>query len=105
MPVKLFEYLGAGLPVIASNMPQFTELLQGCGVQVNPKDVIQIRMTIEKLLANEAGMAEMSRVGRERIVKSFCWENDGRKLVDFCTEICAARGPAPSGSPARPWSR
>jgi glycosyltransferase involved in cell wall biosynthesis len=87
MPIKLFEYLGAGLPVIASDMPHFAELLQGCGVQVNPKDVAQIRTTITTLLSDEAGMAKMSRVGRERVMQYFRWEDDGRKLVDFYTKI------------------
>jgi glycosyltransferase involved in cell wall biosynthesis len=87
MPIKLFEYLGAGLPVIASDMPHFAGLLQGCGVQVNPKNVAQIRATIARLLSDEAGMAEMSRVGRERVMQSFRWEDDGRKLIDFYTKI------------------
>ncbi len=87
MPIKLFEYLGAGLPVIASDMPHFAGLLQGCGVQVNPKDVAQIRTTIAALLSDEAGMAKMSRVGRERVMQFFRWEDDGRKLVDFYTKI------------------
>jgi len=68
-------------------MPHFAGLLQGCGVQVNPKDVAQIRTTIAALLSDEAGMAKMSRVGRERVMQFFRWEDDGRKLVDFYTKI------------------
>jgi glycosyltransferase involved in cell wall biosynthesis len=90
MPIKLFEYLGAGLPVIASDMPEFSLMLQGCGVQVDPKDVTQIRATIEKVLADEAALAEMSKVARERVVNSFCWESEGRRLVDFCNHAVGA---------------
>jgi glycosyltransferase involved in cell wall biosynthesis len=90
MPIKLFEYLGAGLPVIASDMPQFRELLQGCGVQVNPMDVTQIRATIEEMLSDEDKMAEMSRLGRERIMTSFRWEDESRILIDFYTKLTVA---------------
>jgi glycosyltransferase involved in cell wall biosynthesis len=101
MPAKLFEYLAAGLPVIASDMPQFTQLLQGCGVQVNPKDVEQIRISIERILSDDAGLAEMSRVGRERICRSFRWEEDGLKLVNFCNRYQGHFGQPAARSPAR----
>ena len=35
-PIKLYEYLAAGIPVIASDFPEFRELLEGCGVLVDP---------------------------------------------------------------------
>jgi glycosyltransferase involved in cell wall biosynthesis len=100
MPVKLFEYLAAGLPVIASDMPQYTQLLQGCGVRVNPKDVEQIRVTIERMLSDEAALAEMSRVGRERLRRSFRWEEDGLELVSFCNRYLRPFRQAAKLSPA-----
>jgi glycosyltransferase involved in cell wall biosynthesis len=87
MPVKLWEYLGAGLPVIASDMPEYTELVQGCGIQVNPRDVAQIRVAIQRLLSNKSALQSMSKAGRERTMNFFCWENDGRKLVAFCSQL------------------
>jgi glycosyltransferase involved in cell wall biosynthesis len=94
MPIKIFEYLAAGLPVIASDMPQFTPLLQGCGVLVNPEDVAQIRTAVEALLCDEARLAEMSRIGRERIATSFRWEDDARRLVEFCNEVTTPLRPS-----------
>jgi len=87
IPMKLFEYLAAGLPVIASDMPQFAGLLQGCGVQVNPKDVAQVRATIERVLSDEVALEEMSRIGRDRAMRSFRWEDDAARLVNFCAQM------------------
>jgi glycosyltransferase involved in cell wall biosynthesis len=87
LPLKLFEYLAAGLPVIASNFPEWVELLNGCGVQVNPFDVDQIRVAIRGLLSDAARIKAMSAVARDRVLNSYCWENEGRRLVQSCCEL------------------
>jgi glycosyltransferase involved in cell wall biosynthesis len=89
MPIKIFEYLGAGLPVIASSLPQFDDVLHGCGIQVNPLDIEKVRDAIRKLLTDESMLEQMSRIGRERVLTSFCWENEARKLLEFCSEIAS----------------
>jgi glycosyltransferase involved in cell wall biosynthesis len=87
MPIKIFEYLGAGLPVIASDLPQLTSVLNGCGVQVNPMDITQVRHVVRELLTDDSLLEQMSRIGRERVLASFSWENEGQRLVEFCSEI------------------
>jgi glycosyltransferase involved in cell wall biosynthesis len=87
MPTKIFEYLGAGLPVIASSLPQFNGLLHGCGVQVDPLDIEKVRDAIHKLLTDDFMLEQMSRIGRERVLASFCWETEAQRLLEFCCEI------------------
>jgi glycosyltransferase involved in cell wall biosynthesis len=86
-PTKMFEYLGSGLPVVASNFPEWAELLDGCGVQVDPFDVTQIRDAIRRLVANNSTVASMSAVARERIERHFSWESEGQKLVEYCSRF------------------
>jgi len=87
LPVKLFEYLGAGLPVIASNFPELTELMGGCGYQVDPYDVAQIRDAMQSLLSDPPRTIEMSRQARRRVLTSMSWETEGRRLIDFCSKL------------------
>ena len=87
LPAKLFQCLGAGLPVIASNFPEWASIVDGCGLQVNPFDVSEIRSAIQNLLSDDSTIAEMSRVGRDRVLKSYCWESEGKKLVEFCSRF------------------
>jgi len=87
MPIKIFEYLGAGLPVIASSLPQFDDILHGCGIQVDPLDIERVRDAVQKLLTDDSLLEQMSRIGRERVLTSFCWENEARRLLKFCSEI------------------
>ena len=84
MPVKLFEYLGAGLPVLASDMPEYTPAMEGCGLQVDPTNVEQIRTGIRKLLSDPVGLRNMSKNARERVATKFSWEIDARRLIGFC---------------------
>lgn len=86
-PIKLYEYLAAGIPVIASNFPDFAELLEGCGVQVDPTDPAQIEHAVRQLLSDPARLAEMSKIGRERVLSSYCWKGEGKRLVGFCSQL------------------
>lgn len=100
-PIKLYEYLAAGIPVIASNFPEFSELLEGCGVQVDPKDPAQIERAIRDLLSDQTRLCEMSRIGRERVLSSYCWKGEGTRLVDFCNRLRGVQANTAAGENAR----
>jgi glycosyltransferase involved in cell wall biosynthesis len=90
-PIKLYEYLAAGIPVIASNFPEFNELLEGCGVLVDPMDPAEIERAIRDLLSDPARLSEMSRIGRDRVLSSYCWKEEGMRLVEFCKRLRGAQ--------------
>lgn len=87
IPTKMFEYLGSGLPVIASSFPEWRDIVDGCGVQVDPHDIRQIQDAVRHLCANDAEVSAMSKVGRERVAKHFSWRNQGEQLVEFCSKL------------------
>jgi glycosyltransferase involved in cell wall biosynthesis len=87
IPTKMLEYLGAGLPVIASNFPEWSSLVEGCGVQVDPHDVRQIQDAVRRLLANGSDIAAMSEMARARIAKHFGWKKEGQRLVEYCSRL------------------
>jgi len=85
----MFEYLGAGLPILASDLPEYAEILDGSAVQVNPFDVEQIRNAIDSLLMNPRKLNEMSAAAKQRS-RTLSWEEDGQKLTDFCCRLIGA---------------
>lgn len=83
LPVKLFEYMAAGLPVIASDFPAWRELLNGigCALFVDPEDPREIAAAIDWIVEHPAEAEEMGRRGRRAVEERFNWETESRKLI------------------------
>lgn len=91
-PIKLFEYMSAGLPVIASNFPLWNEFVEqpGCGLLVDPMQPRAIANAIEFVLANPDVAETMGRRGREAVESCYNWEAEVPKLVQLYDELLAS---------------
>ncbi len=90
-PVKLFEYMAAGLPVVASNFPLWKEIVEGnnCGLCVDPLDPRKIAEAIEYLLTHPEEARRMGENGRQAVEEKFNWEKEGKKLLRLYEEVLA----------------
>ncbi len=84
LPVKMFEYMSAGIPVIASDFPLWKEIINTnkCGICVNPLNPEEIAKAISYLRNNPTEAEEMGRNGRKAIENIYNWEQEGEKLVE-----------------------
>jgi len=89
LPVKLFEYMAAGLPVIASNFPLWKQIVEkyNCGICVDPTDPRKIAETIEYLRENPEVRKQMGENGRKAILEEYNWEKESKKLLDVYSKI------------------
>jgi len=85
MPTKLFEYMLAGIPVIASNFPRWKEIAEGnnCGLTVNPLDPADIARAIEYLLDHPDDARQMGENGRKSVLEKYNWEAESKKLLEI----------------------
>jgi glycosyltransferase involved in cell wall biosynthesis len=82
---RFFEALAAGLPVIASNFPNWKELVNriGCGITVDPTDPRAIAEAVVYLLSHPTEAAEMGRRAHEIAKTQFNWERESCKLHEL----------------------
>jgi len=81
--VKLFEYMGAGLPVLGSNLPNLERIIkdEDCGVSVDPTDPIEIAKKITFFAENREAAGSMGKNGRKAVEDKYNWEMEAKKLL------------------------
>ncbi|QSR36014.1 glycosyl transferase [Marinobacterium iners] len=85
LPVKMFEYMAAGLPVIASNFPLWQQIIEGnqCGLCVDPLDPKAIAEAIDYLVTHPAEAEQMGRNGQKAVQEKYNWGIEEQKLLKF----------------------
>ncbi len=89
LPVKLLEYMGAGLPVIASNFDRIDRLfrLEACGVTIAPGDIASVVQEIFRMAQDEAALDLASHNARMAVVEKYNWEKCEQSLVNMYREL------------------
>lgn len=82
-PNKLFEYMSAGIPVIASDFPLWRSLIEdaGSGLLVDPDNPEAIAEAISWILNNPAEAAEMGARGFEAVQERLNWDAESSELI------------------------
>jgi glycosyltransferase involved in cell wall biosynthesis len=93
-PNKMFEYMSAGIPVIASDFPLWREIIGGndCGLCVDPLDPKAIAGAIDHLVKNPDLARRMGENGRAAVLKKYNWSIEEGKLMDFYAGILERGG-------------
>jgi glycosyltransferase involved in cell wall biosynthesis len=81
-PVKMFEYMAAGLPVIASDFPLWRSIItkEQCGLLVDPLDPKALAKAMRWVLENPVEAEAMGRRGREAVLTTYNWDAEAAKL-------------------------
>lgn len=85
MPIKLFEYMAFGLPVIGSDFGHIREYIDrhGCGITVDPENAGEVAKAIDALLREDRTFEIMSRKGVEATLNEYSWKNEFDRLRGF----------------------
>ncbi len=90
LPNKLYEYMMAGLPVIASDFPEMARIINkhNCGILVDPSSTEAIADGIRALLTtSQDEMRQMGIRGRNASLEQYNWPVEEKKLVDLYMKL------------------
>jgi len=85
LPLKLFEYMAAGVPIIASNFELWRDIVESadCGVVVDPTDVEQIKTAILYFYNNRSEIVKKGQNGQKAFIEMYNWTKEEEKLFDL----------------------
>lgn len=91
LPIKMFEYMSAGLPVVASDFPEWKKIIMqtGCGICVDPMNTDQISKAIKEILENKDKAMEMGKNGKKAFYNRYNWTIEEKKLIQFYKKLLA----------------
>jgi glycosyltransferase involved in cell wall biosynthesis len=89
LPVKLLEYMAAGLPVVVSDFPRWRSIVEpaGCGLLVDPRSAPAVAAAMRWILENPAEAAAMGQRGRASIEARFNWSTEEAALLGFYANL------------------
>ena len=89
-PLKLFEYLASGRPVVAGDVPSVREVVQEKihAILLEPEDTDAWTRGLQALLSDRTAAAETALRGRE-LSRSCTWSERAKPLVDSLLSHCA----------------
>ena len=92
LPIKMFEYMSAGIPVIASDFELWRQIVQdsGCGLCVDPMDPAAIASAIDHLVTHRDEAERMGMNGRQAVLSRYNWAREEAKLIEFYDRLLSS---------------
>jgi len=84
-PNKMFEYMSAELPVIASDFQLWRQIIDGAnaGLCVDPESPDAIAAAIRQLADHPALVEQMGKAGRHAVLTRYNWPTEAEKLIRY----------------------
>jgi glycosyltransferase involved in cell wall biosynthesis len=84
LPVKVLEYMAAGLAVVCSNFSMLKSIVEEThsGICVDPTDSKQIAASLRQMLTDTCMLNSQRKSARETAMRNYSWESEATKLLE-----------------------
>ncbi len=88
-PVKIYEYMSCGKPVVSTKIGQIAEVIDDGfnGLVCSPDDLGEMYEKIKKLVNDPVLRNRLGENARNTILKKHSWQAKGQQLSNSCVEI------------------
>jgi len=90
-PVKLYEYMAFGLPVVAFDLLQTRALADGAAVLAEPGDVGAHARAVDALLDDPQRRRELGQAGQARVREELAWDHQAVVYAGVIEQLGARR--------------
>ncbi|MCC6166854.1 MAG: ATP-binding cassette domain-containing protein [Caldilineaceae bacterium] len=87
-PLKLYEYMAAGLPIVASRIGQVQDAVEHerTALLVTPGDSGELAAALRRLYEDEALAARLSTAALYQVRAAHTWDHIAQRIVDLCAQ-------------------
>lgn len=91
LPIKLFEYMAVGIPVIGSSRLKWRDIVEQehCGLCVDPYSPEELAAQIDWLIEHPAEAAAMGENGKRAVETIYNWDSQREKLIQVYEDLDA----------------
>ena len=92
-PLKLFEYMACGVPVVAASLGQIAEVVRDgeTGLLYPPGELDALVASCDRLLEDPDLRLRMGRAAAKEIHGRYTWDHNAARVIDLAQDLKAAR--------------
>ncbi len=86
---KLFDYMAAGVPIVASDLPPMRRILEEtrAGVLFTPGDSASLASAVVDLLRDGAMRRRLAQNGRRAAAEKYNWREDEKRFLEIFESV------------------
>jgi glycosyltransferase involved in cell wall biosynthesis len=94
-PLKLFEYMACGVPVVAAALGQIEEVVRDgeTGLLYPPGQQDALLAACDRLLSDPDLRRRLGWVAAKEIRNHYTWDRNAERVIELARQLMAARGP------------
>jgi len=99
-PLKLFEYMACGVPVVAAGVGQIAEVVRNgeTGLLYPPGDVDALTSACNRLLSDASLRRRLSQAAAKEVHEQYTWDHNAARVVELARSLTAKSALAAKGA-------